>query len=103
MQRFLRCYAEGRDEQWEAICLDLDIAVQGRSMEEVFHLLHGAIGEYIAHALTLPADEQRRFLHRSAPLGLRLMFLARVLRMMLFAGFAGDRKTEAEFLVPVPA
>ena len=31
----LRCYAEGRDGSWEAICLDLDIAVQGGSFEGV--------------------------------------------------------------------
>ena len=27
--RILHCYASGRDGEWEGICLDLDIAVQG--------------------------------------------------------------------------
>ena len=45
--RSLRCYAEGRDGDWEAICLDLDIAVQGSSFEEVFRSLQEAISLYL--------------------------------------------------------
>ena len=35
MARLLRCYAEGRIGKGEAVCLDLDIAVQGRSADVV--------------------------------------------------------------------
>ncbi len=43
MARTLRCYAEGRDDSWEAICLDPDIAVQGESFAEVVDSLNEAI------------------------------------------------------------
>ena len=36
MDRMVRCYAKGHTGDWEAICLDLDIAVQGESFEDVF-------------------------------------------------------------------
>ncbi len=39
MRKVLRCYAEGRNGEWEAICLDLDIAVQEKSFEDAFHAL----------------------------------------------------------------
>jgi predicted RNase H-like HicB family nuclease len=45
--RSLHCYAEGRNGDWEAICLDLDIAVQGGSFEEVFGSLREAISLYL--------------------------------------------------------
>ena len=36
MRKLLRCYAERHHGQWEAFCLDFDIAVQGSSFEEVY-------------------------------------------------------------------
>jgi len=33
--RYLSAFARGRDESWEAFCLDFDLAVQGNSLEEV--------------------------------------------------------------------
>ncbi len=35
MARLLRCYAEGRIGKWEAVSLNLDIAVQGRPADVV--------------------------------------------------------------------
>lgn len=46
-QRVLYCCASGREGAWQAICVDLDIAVQGRSFEEVSRLLEEAIGLYL--------------------------------------------------------
>jgi len=37
--RRLLCFAQGTDGDWDAACPDLDIAVQGRSCEEVYDLL----------------------------------------------------------------
>ena len=68
----LRCYAEGRDGDWEAICLDLDIAVQGGSFEEVFSSLQEAISLYLETVTDLPPQEQRALLHRPAPFPVRL-------------------------------
>ncbi len=55
MRRIVRCVAEGRGDEWEAICLDLDIAMQGQSFEDVFASLNKAIALHIETALDLPA------------------------------------------------
>jgi hypothetical protein len=78
----LRCYAEGRDGDWEAICLDLDIAVQGSSFEEVFSSLQDAITLYQGVA-DLPPNERRALLRRPAPLSVRFRFLTHALRGFL--------------------
>jgi predicted RNase H-like HicB family nuclease len=82
-QRSLRCYAEGRDGDWEAICLDLDIAVQGNSFEEVFRSLQDAISLYLKSVTGLPPEERRDLLHRPAPFPVRFKFLAHALRALL--------------------
>ncbi len=89
MRRMLRCYAEGRDSEWEAICLDFDIAVQGESFEEVFHSLDDAVSLYLESVAALPASERTHLLERPAPLSVRLRFLAHVLRS-LFSDRGGD-------------
>ena len=58
MARILHCYAEGRDGDWEAICLELDVAVQGGSFEEVFRSLREAIALYLETVADLrPTNE----------------------------------------------
>jgi predicted RNase H-like HicB family nuclease len=99
--RTLHCYAEGRDGDWEAICLDLDIAVQGSSFEEVFSSLQEAISLYLASVTGLPPQERRALLHRPAPLPVRLKFLTHALRG-LFADSDGDRQRH-QFTVPLAA
>lgn len=92
--RTLHCYAQGRDGDWEAICLDLDIAVQGRSFEEVFGSLQEAISLHYETVAELPVDQRPALLHRPVP------FLARVVRG-LFAG--GDDRQRHQFTMPVAA
>jgi predicted RNase H-like HicB family nuclease len=99
--RSLRCYAEGRDGDWEAICLDLDIAVQGGSFEEVFRSLQQAISLYLESVNDLPPDERRDLLHRPAPFPIRFKFLAHALRG-LFAASDGDRQLH-QFTMPLAA
>ena len=101
MRRVLRCYAEGHDGQWEAFCLDLDIAVQGNSFDQVFHGLNEAIGAYRESVATLPESERSRLLHRPAPLSLRLKFLWYALRS-LFGRDDGD-DFHHQFTVPCAA
>ena len=101
MTRTLRCYAEGRDGDWEAICLDLDIAVQGRSFVEVFNSLNEAIEVYSESVRALPEHERRHLLDRPAPLSLRLKFLGHALRTVL-----GDHATGGhrhQFTLPLAA
>ena len=65
--RNFRCMAEARNGEWWAICIDLDIAVQGQSFPEVQKSLHQAIDMYLARVVQLPANEQRPLLYRRAP------------------------------------
>ncbi len=101
MPRVLRCYAEGRDGEWEAICLDLDIAVQGESFEEVFRSLGDAISLYIESIANLPEAERSAFLDRPAPFSVRLRFLAQALRSMLRDH--GDNDYWHQFTMPCAA
>lgn len=66
MSRILRCYAEGREGSWEALCLDFNIAIQGDSFEEVSKSLKCEIEEYIEYAYTLPESERKDLLERKA-------------------------------------
>ncbi len=64
----LRCYAVSRGREWEALCLDLDIAVEADTFSEAKRGLEGAIDSYLATVTELPAKERKRMLKRKAPL-----------------------------------
>ena len=70
--RKLTCYAWGKPGDWEALCVDLDLAAQGENLEEVRRELGDAIETYLDYVADLPEDEQDRFRNRKAPLRLRL-------------------------------
>lgn len=80
----VQCFARGVDGDWEAICPDLDIAVQGESFEHVRRLLNDSVETYIADVLQEAPRERARLLNRRAPLhvrlGLALGFLVHSLR-----------------------
>jgi predicted RNase H-like HicB family nuclease len=99
--RTLHCYAEGRDGDWEAICLDLDVAVQGRSFEEVFDGLEQAISLYLQTVADLPLEERPSLLYRPVPFLVRLRVLAQAARG-LFSGNDGDRQRH-QFTLPLIA
>lgn len=69
---FIQGYVYGSGDHWEAICLNLDIAAQGESLEETKNLLFEMIAEYISLAEEMPAPERERMLNRSAPFLTRL-------------------------------
>lgn len=50
-QLSLRCYAEQKGALWVAICVDLGLAAQADSFDEVRVKLHAQIGEYVYDAL----------------------------------------------------
>jgi predicted RNase H-like HicB family nuclease len=99
--KILRCYAEGRDGEWEAICLDLDIAVQGRSFEDVFRSLRKAIALYLQTIADLRPDERRLLLRRRTPLSVRLKFVIDAVRVLLSAH--RGRKRRHLFTMPLDA
>lgn len=99
-----RCYAEGRPGDWEAICLDLDIAVQGHSLPEVFDSLEKAVTMYLEEVAKLPEAEQAALLDRRAPLSCRLRFLwFAFLAAVRSRTRDGDGPTRAEFIVAAAA
>jgi predicted RNase H-like HicB family nuclease len=100
-QVILRCYAEGKRGEWEAICLDLDIAVQGDSFEQVYRDLNGAIENYVESLEDLPERERVRLLHRKAPLSMRVKLFWFPLIAALF-GRNGNIERHG-FLRPCPA
>ena len=63
----LRCYAYGSGASWEAICIDLNVAVCGNSQQEVRASLRTAIDLYLETVADLPAAEQHGFLSRRTP------------------------------------
>jgi hypothetical protein len=99
--RTLHCYAEGRDGEWEAVCLDLDIAVQGRSFEDVFASMQQAIALYLETVADLELEARRSLLHRSAPLSVRLKFLGHAVRE-LFSDHDGHNQRH-QFTMPLAA
>ena len=97
----LRCFAEERDAVWEALCVDLDIAVQGESFEQVYRDLRAAVEQYVAYVRTLPTNEQQRLLGRMAPFSLRWRFARAALALALTR--SGTRGGRAEFTLPAAA
>lgn len=63
----LKCCAYGSGASWEAICVDLNIAVCGSSQPEVRASLRTAVDLYLETVATLPAAEKDGFLSRRAP------------------------------------
>ena len=81
-----RCYAYGSGENWEAICVDLDIAVFGDSANEVEETLDRCIRTYLETVADFSPEERRRFLTRKSPWFVRFKL---ALRTCLY-GFRGD-------------
>lgn len=97
----LHCYETGRDGDWEGICLDLDIAVQGSSFEDVARSLRDAVSLYLQSVSSLPDEQQAHLLHRPAPLAVRLQFLGCALRSLL--GLNGGDRYHHQFTMPLAA
>nr|WP_298117365.1 hypothetical protein [uncultured Pseudomonas sp.] len=79
----LRCYAERKEGYWQAFCIDLCLAVQGDSLQEVQSKLHSQITDYLTDIFE---GEDRPYaaqlLSRKAPAAIiaRYYFLSALLR-----------------------
>lgn len=100
IQKVVYCYASGREGAWEAICLDLDIAVQGASFEEVSALLREAITLYLETVSDLPEDERAALLSRPVPFWTRLRFAVEAFWSALRA--KADGRLEHQFTMALP-
>ena len=89
----LRCYAEGRDGDWEAICLDLDIAVQGTSLDAAKAALNAAIETYVEDARAETEPGRSALLNRRAPLHARIAWLWPFVVGTLFDGTRSGNST----------
>ncbi len=70
-QLVLSCYAENKTNQWHAVCLDLNLAAQGDTFEEVEMKLREMISEYVFDALVGEDREHADyFMNRKAPASL---------------------------------
>ena len=67
-QRVIFCYAEGYEGEWEAFCLNFDLAVQGDSFDSVRLKLDDAIRLFLETIHDLPEADRKRLLNRRAPL-----------------------------------
>lgn len=85
----VQCYAHGRDGDWEAICVDFDIAVQGESFDQVRQILNEAIATYVEDVFAESPETRRRLLKRRSPWHVRLTLALRVSFYNLFHGRRG--------------
>ena len=78
MNLVLRCYGyKKKDDPWIGICIDLNIAVQADSVEELKKKMNDAIGSYIDLVLdTNDNDSIPSLLLRRAPLKDQLFYHA---------------------------
>ncbi len=97
------CFAQGRAGEWEAICVDFDIAVQGASFREVQRELELAIQDYVEALGGEDLQTRAKLLRRRAPRLTAFRWSIRVL-VSAFRHFAGDdTDTTASFPISVPA
>lgn len=99
MKRFVHCYAEGRPGQWEAFCLDFDLAVQGTSYQDVEAKLRNQIQLFLESVYDLPEADRQRLLNRSAPISMYARVMWRVLSAIW--NRSANRKQRADFDCPL--
>jgi predicted RNase H-like HicB family nuclease len=98
----LFCVAQGREGDWEAFCLDFDLAVQASSFDDARSRLEQAIMGYVESAMKEDEPARSSLLSRRAPLWVRLKWGLRFLRASL-SGRNRDSASPAGFSVPCPA
>lgn len=97
------CVARFDGARWESLCLDLDIAVEGTSFEDVKSDLHAAIASYVADASREAEPARSQLLHRRAPLRIRLAWGLRILLSFALDRGHRDRESTVGFPVSCPA
>ena len=96
----LRCYAEHKNGQWQAFCLDLCLAAQADTFDEAKRKLSGMISDYLEEALVgedKPYADQ--LLSRKAPLYSRLRYF-----LLRLQDIPGNARTDLHrlFVLPLP-
>lgn len=102
MSKGLRCYAHGSGDQWEAICVDLDISVAGSSLDEVRKLLGECVLSYVKQVMGEAPEDQIRLLNRRAPWHVRA-HLALMSAIFMFRRPKDENEEHAGFSLSCPA
>ena len=103
MDRKLLCYAFGRDDRWEAICVDFDLAIQGTSFRGVQDGLNALIKTYITDARKETEADARRLLDRRAPLLVRARLALQLLWNLTVTRGKSDGDHYAGYDISCPA
>lgn len=103
-QLVLRCYAERKDGQWQAFCLDFDLASQADSFKDAKKKLEVQIAEYVYDALVgEDRDHSAQLLSRRAPISQWAKYYLYVALCKLNKLFSGDGNgPHKPFREPVP-
>lgn len=91
------CYLTERDGVWEGLCADLDIAVEGRSLEDTRDRLGQAVRSYLADVMAEAPEHRARLLKRRAPWTVRTSLAARAALQSL-----RGHGRETRFVMPCP-
>jgi hypothetical protein len=104
VKRELTCIATGRDDVglWEAICLDLDIAVAGSSFDEVKNSLRSAIETYFEDARREAEPTRSQLLSRRVPFWARLRWTWPFLLAVQFGRKQQGAQATCEFPLTCP-
>jgi predicted RNase H-like HicB family nuclease len=94
----LICVARGHEGDWEAFCLDFDLAVQGDSLMDVRTRLEDAIGDYVQAALAEDEPARTQLLNRRAPFSVRFYW---ALRFFIATIFGRNRDSDSTVGFPV--
>jgi hypothetical protein len=84
------CVIQGHGEQWEGFCPNLDLAVEGRSLEAVRVSLMEMVSTYVEDALKEAEPDRSRLLNRRAPFWVRLKWAWRLFRAPLGSSSSQD-------------
>tara|TARA_R110000787_G_scaffold204722_2_gene315216 strand:+ start:1005 stop:1373 length:369 start_codon:yes stop_codon:yes gene_type:complete len=104
MQKTLRCFARGYDDRFEAICIDLDISVEARTLDEARRCLEAAIRSYVEAAVKEAPDVAVALLSRRSPMHVRAQWILSFAFHMLFASPSRNEKSmHAGYDLPCPA
>lgn len=63
----VRCYAKQQEGQWVALCIDLDLAAQGETLESVREKLSEQVASYLEEAISIDRAHAVTLLTRKAP------------------------------------
>ena len=102
MKPYFTCYVEGGGDQWQAACVDFDLAVSATSRGEVEALLEFAVRTYIRDAMAEAEPARTQLLRRRAPWTTRVKWRLRV-AVATIGVKRGLPSVEARYALPCPA